>query len=1381
LTLVDFSESKNLTTINSYAFQNCTSLDTLELPDSVKTIGAYAFAGCTGFRLLNLNDGLETIGSRAFQGCNGLVSLVLNDGLLTLSEYAFANCENLTTVSIPKSVTDCSTTGFQNCPKIVLYCYSGTAAHYAAEFAGYKYVLLDDHTHTFEDYIETEVTCTRGGSRIRTCSQCGYHYTEVMEPLGHEYEETVVEPTCTEQGYTQYTCVRGDDAHEGQYVDALGHDYEETVVAPTCTEQGYTLHTCVREDDSYQDQYVDAVGHTYGDWIVDQEATTSEVGSRHRVCTIDDAVETEEIPMLSDPVIHYYKVFDLDVDSWVDAQKYCESLGGHLATLTSREENDFVYQLMLDSGYTSAYFGLTNREEEGTWTWVNGELGSYTNWHPGEPSEVNRFDEDYAMFSDQYSDGTWDDGDFSKSEETETIPFICEWETGDSFNLATGNSGSVHFKVVNSQTLEPIPRAHITIDIYEETTDDNGEATLVVPTGEYTVIVVAPDCNPRSFHLTVEPGENEVPRIGMSNQSIYDATVTSHRMTYDEIVDAGIDVDASSNQHVYKYELTLTFVPEIDWLSLTYYMDEEGIILGGSSSGGGGGSSNAGGGGSGSSSGGGGSWSDTEYYWVNDGGGKGHFFIPPNTSTGSTEGNEESISIYPVSEYFYLIIRGEIKWLKEMFDVEMLVVNNSMTDTLTGLAATLELPETGLSLAEMTGTQQTLTQSIPDIAEGGSESVHWYVRGDTTGSYNVSARLQGTIMPFGEKIDDTFLCQNSLQVWAGSALHLNFEFPSSTYYDDDYPITVTLENVSDITLYNLSHKIQIEQGMIYYYDDGTTKQQIKTSQWYTSGVIQEFRPGDKLVMEMTVNIFFKSEIAEQKIEEMLSKLDGTEQLFKAYKAVQTGIKAAEALQKSVSGAVKALDGFDFSKSSAKMKLYKELHTKILKLYTSYSTSGNKTFDSVLKTANAGVNVALDAISNDPEDWLKKTTYEDMAKLVQNVDSLTKNLNSNSGDTRKFDVYDSLRTLISAIPIRFVLSDVFMTEDEDNTTSIPWSYSVTEGHVQYFGVTSLSKTLMSYVQYGMASMWDEAVPWYLQLIPGVDNPFNKDEAVKYLQTVEDEVSMLKAKSATGDVTFKVWIEHNSGEKSVALLSDNYAVDDFELSCDNDSAVVENGVLTFTGDGLISVKPTSLNGGTLHIEDSEGNSYIYELEVVSQHICTPGEQEIIVQPTSEYEGFAVRSCSVCGDLMEVEILSEDDLCAEHQFGDWELETEATHAAAGMQHRICAVCGAEEVSFTEKEPYKCEELPVSMEGQTATTGTVSLKNLSNETASMQFVLAAYDTNGKMIGVSTEQVEMSEQETMIQTVEWDEGQTVEKFVVFLLDPTMLSPLCEAQEILIT
>lgn len=126
---------------------------------------------------------------------------------------------------------------------------------------------------------------------------------------------------------------------------------------------------------------------------------------------------------------HSYYVYNLSsVTTWEEAKEYCESKGGYLATITSKEEDEFVYSCLKNKfGYENAYFGFTDKEEEGTWVWDNGEVSSYTNWHAEEPNNDN-LDENFAMYYFKFSDGSWNDGDFGKQTDRGGMMFICEWE-----------------------------------------------------------------------------------------------------------------------------------------------------------------------------------------------------------------------------------------------------------------------------------------------------------------------------------------------------------------------------------------------------------------------------------------------------------------------------------------------------------------------------------------------------------------------------------------------------------------------------------------------------------------------------------------------------------------------------------------------------------------------------------------------------------------------------------------------------------------------------------------------------------------------------------------------------------------------------------------
>ena len=119
------------------------------------------------------------------------------------------------------------------------------------------------HTVVIDPAVIPDCTHT-GLSEGAHCSVCGdvLKEQEVLPAKNHSYKKSVTEPTCTEKGYTTYTCSVCGDSYVADYVDALGHKYNAVVTKPTCTEKGYTTYTCSVCGDSYVADYVDALGHT---------------------------------------------------------------------------------------------------------------------------------------------------------------------------------------------------------------------------------------------------------------------------------------------------------------------------------------------------------------------------------------------------------------------------------------------------------------------------------------------------------------------------------------------------------------------------------------------------------------------------------------------------------------------------------------------------------------------------------------------------------------------------------------------------------------------------------------------------------------------------------------------------------------------------------------------------------------------------------------------------------------------------------------------------------------------------------------------------------------------------------------------------------------
>ena len=139
--------------------------------------------------------------------------------------------------------------------------------------------------HTLEVTTVVAPTCTEQGYTVYTCTTCGDELKADFVPAtGHSYEASVVAPTCEKDGYTNHVCSVCGDSYRDNYVDAAGHQYTDTVTAPTCTASGYTTHTCSVCGHSYVDSVVPATGHDYV-WQITRVPTCTAEGVKTFTCS----------------------------------------------------------------------------------------------------------------------------------------------------------------------------------------------------------------------------------------------------------------------------------------------------------------------------------------------------------------------------------------------------------------------------------------------------------------------------------------------------------------------------------------------------------------------------------------------------------------------------------------------------------------------------------------------------------------------------------------------------------------------------------------------------------------------------------------------------------------------------------------------------------------------------------------------------------------------------------------------------------------------------------------------------------------------------------------------------------------------------------------
>ena len=108
----------SVTGIGNGAFNDCTGLTAITIPDSVMSIGEQAFEDCTGLTAVIIPDSVTSIGWLAFQECRGLTSVTIGNSVTSIVTQTFSMCSSLTSITIPDSVTSIGNHAFWGCTRL---------------------------------------------------------------------------------------------------------------------------------------------------------------------------------------------------------------------------------------------------------------------------------------------------------------------------------------------------------------------------------------------------------------------------------------------------------------------------------------------------------------------------------------------------------------------------------------------------------------------------------------------------------------------------------------------------------------------------------------------------------------------------------------------------------------------------------------------------------------------------------------------------------------------------------------------------------------------------------------------------------------------------------------------------------------------------------------------------------------------------------------------------------------------------------------------------------------------------------------------------------------------------------------------------------------
>ncbi|MGD1058617.1 MAG: PKD domain-containing protein, partial [Solirubrobacteraceae bacterium] len=316
----------------------------------------------------------------------------------------------------------------------------------------------------------------------------------------------------------------------------------------------------------------------------------------------------------------------------------------------------------------------------------------------------------------------------------------------------------------------------------ESVTGASGEAVLKgLPEGTDTVYVYKSGLRPAEASVAINSEGEGSKTVTLESGEIASAVLKSHELNYEEIVKAGINPSDPANQNVYEFVIKLAFIesptPPVE---VHGYVNSGGSFVGSY----------------GASGGGGGGWSCSAGGCESGGGGGGGERIVAQP---------EVVEGHPLIQW--LILHGKAAVLKQFFEVSMIVQNLSPEPfELTKGTATLNLPA-GLSLAP-TAQLQALSEEVPAIPGGGSDTTNWIIRGDEPGEYNVSANYKATLEPFAAPVEVLAALANPLKVWGKEALSLKVKADEGKLYPGDpYHVYVGITNKANVPIYNVALSI----------------------------------------------------------------------------------------------------------------------------------------------------------------------------------------------------------------------------------------------------------------------------------------------------------------------------------------------------------------------------------------------------------------------------------------------------------------------------------------------------------------------------------------------------------------------------------------------
>ena len=290
----------SLQTISTGAFAFVNHHKNLNIPANVTSIGDFAFMCDYYMNNLTFSPGDKklTIGKAAFFGDNHMKSVDLSNRVAQIDKCAFAGCEMLEEAYFGDKIDTIEGRAFTSLDNAMKIAVEGVL----------NGILRPDDTEQNADQAGDISTALNMIAKVTKLKRAIFKNDPAKSIYGAADSNRSFPDDCVvyypQGSYTWLAELKDDGTWQG-YQTGFWHGdhiaaFTDTVVAPTCTEQGYTHHVCTVKGCTYapvDDTYVAATDHT---WVKTQTLppTCTEQGTAFYKCSVCGATRTEKIAPL---------------------------------------------------------------------------------------------------------------------------------------------------------------------------------------------------------------------------------------------------------------------------------------------------------------------------------------------------------------------------------------------------------------------------------------------------------------------------------------------------------------------------------------------------------------------------------------------------------------------------------------------------------------------------------------------------------------------------------------------------------------------------------------------------------------------------------------------------------------------------------------------------------------------------------------------------------------------------------------------------------------------------------------------------------------------------------------------------------------------------